>query len=706
MQTDLNNVLPAEACRKPDATAAAGNRQQNRVAFEPVRWPDGFCLSVRVCFDWALKGWKDLARVCKSRVAGGNQRHRQEMGYASRTHFGQSGPINVRKGTRCVPYLALMIFGVELLTFSGYLKAGEDVISPIDILSIYLRKLESEGDYSGPWEYVLARDLQRLLEDEAHKPLRQSFSAQNASTTYHGAYQNDNSTYTTEPGEPLPAGMNKTAWRLYKPTRDEHIVFNTFGSNRFGSELDTVLAVYSIEKSKRAKGFQLLKAVADNDNLDVPGQYSSNSLVQFDAVKGKIYAIQVGSKGQGGDVLLTAFSFPPEGGLTIQPFSVYDGYSYDCNLVVNYEFYHCDNASYIVHNSTAKTLTVTASTSFGNGFDVPEPFTLAPGAAVVKTFTYNNAFDKSTVKTLSGGFTLTGTAEDIEVARISMPARISVHALLVEEPKLELKSQARVLSGATGAVFTFPVEIKNSGNVPASGCYVTNGLNESTLQAAWAAYDPATKQTSGEANAPFDIPLGETVHILVGMRSFTDRLADPADYQSPVEIGCASASNYPNPGLFDLTNNVDFTTTVTQYPHLTLVKTMPETPVLNVSAPGKVFMATFKNNSKKTAKVTAVLEEQAYNEQTGEAEPFGVSVCTAKTKDAKCLASSNQKLALSIKKGKTVTIKVAVRYPQGRREFSAHQGVSLLLMHDYDNTGRIPAYIPLTGTTKALLQVP
>ncbi len=373
---------------------------------------------------------------------------------------------------------------------------------------------------------------------------------------------------------------------------------------------------------------------------------------------------------------------------------------------MNYEFYQCDSASYIVHNSTAKTLTVTASTGFGNGFDVPEPFTLAPGAAVVKTFTYNNAFDISTVKTLSGGFTLTGTADEIEVARISMPARISVHASPVEEPKLEIKSQARVLSGATGAVFKFPVEIKNSGSVPASGCYVTNGLSESTLQTGWAAYDPVTKQISGEANAPFDIAVGESVHILVGMRSFTDRLAEANSYQPAVEIGCASASNYPNPGQFDLTNIVDFTNTVTQYPNLSLVKTVPESPVLNVTATGKVFTATFKNNSKKTAKVTAVIEELSFNGQTGEDEPFGVSVCSAKTKDAKCLATSNKKLALSIKKGKTVTVKVAVRYPQGTREFSAHKGVTLFLKHDYDNTGRAPAYIPLTGTTKALLQVP
>ncbi len=327
MQTDHNHVLPTEACRKPDATAAVENCQHHRVAFEPVRWPDGFCLSVRVSFDWALSGWKDLARVCKSRAAGGNQRHRQAVGYASHTHFGQSGQNDGRRIPS--PAFVLAVCGILLMSLSGLVEAGKPQSETNNYLD-YLKYQGLDPELKDRFSHGFALGtLEGLIEKELNPSSKPALvKAQSSNNTLHGAYQNDNSTYTTEPGEPLPDGMDKTAWRLYIPTRDERIVFNTFGSNRFGNELDTVLAVYSVEKSKRAKGFQLLKAVADNDNLEVPGHYSNNSLVQFDAVKGKLYAIQVGSKGQGGDVLLTAFSFPPEGGLTIQPFSVYDGYNY------------------------------------------------------------------------------------------------------------------------------------------------------------------------------------------------------------------------------------------------------------------------------------------------------------------------------------------------------------------------------------------
>lgn len=544
---------------------------------------------------------------------------------------------------------------------------------------------------------------------------KQAIAKQPPNNTYHGAYQTDNSHYTTEPGEPLPNGMAYTSWRLYTPTRNERAVFNTYGSTPFGAELDTVLAVYRLDFSNGATGFKALKRVLVNDDKNIPGHFSGTSLVQFDAVKGERYVIQAGSKKNGVDLLLTGFTFPLSGGLTIQPLSIYSdygsggGYGYACNLIEKFDHdnYYCQDAGYIVHNSTAKTLTVTASTGFGNAFTVPKPFTLAPGAAVVKTFVYNRDFNNDTVRTLSGGFSFTGKTGSTLAAQISIPARITVHALLAVEPKLKLTAQPQALSGATGEVFTFPVAIKNTGTAPATGCYATSGYNENRLQTAWAAYDPATKKVTGEPYAPFDIAVGKTVNILVAMRSFTDRLADPFDYERPIEIGCASASNYPTPGQFDLTNNVDFTNTVTKYPRLTLVKTSPEYGTLGVSAPGRVFSASFRNDGSDTAEVTAVVDENSYNSSTGEDQPFGAAVCSAGTTAAACLASTAQELPLSIKPGKTAVVKVAVRYPAEAREFSPNQGVSLLLMHDYEVGGFVlPNYIPLAGTTKALLRKP
>lgn len=544
--------------------------------------------------------------------------------------------------------------------------------------------------------------------DAPPEPLRPKSPAQNSSNTYHGAYQTWTDQHTTELGEPLFNGMTRTSWRLYEPTRNERVVFNTYGSNRYGVELDTVLAAYRIDTTTGATGFGLLKRVAASDNKKIPGHFSGASLLQFDAVKGQRYLIQAGSKNQGGDLLLTAFSFPQAGGLTIQPLSLYaagGSYGYTCHLTVNYDFSGCEDTSYIVHNSTAKTLRVTAASSFGAGFTAPAPFTLAPGAVAVKTFKYNSAFDKRAVKTLSGRFTFTGKEGATVIARARMPAMVAVHGLPAEEPRLQLTAKAQVLAGATGDLFTFPVTVKNTGTVPATGCYVAPSFGATTLQATWAAYDPATGATTGPSYQPFDLKAGESKHILVAMRSFTSRLADPLNYEKPVEIGCASASaNLLKPtGAFDNANVIDMTNTVGRFPVMSLVNTSPTTGRLGVPSTGRVFTASFRNDSTETAVVTAKLDDTPlFDPNTFEEARFSVAVCPGSTPAADCLQSTTRELPLSVKAGKTVTVKVALKQPANIAGFEAFSGgVSLLLTQPFS-----PDYfyldVPLGGVTKAL----
>lgn len=606
--------------------------------------------------------------------------------------------------------------GILLMALNSQVLAG-NFVDPISGKWYYKFKNDDGNIEIKVADVVFVKSPLQAIPSKPNQEKKASQLAQVPNSIYHNAYQTDTSSFTKDTGEPLINGMTHTFGRFYKASRNERVVLNTYGSSSFSdvSGLDTVLVVYRIDFSNGATGVKALKRVAVNDNKNIPGHFSGASLVQFDAVKGEHYVIQVGSKNEGGDVLLTGFTFPPSGGLTIQPLSIYSdsssggGYGYACNLIEKFDHdnYYCQDAGYIVHNSTAKTLTVTASTGFGDAFIVPKPFTLPPGAAVVKTFVYNRDFNNDTARTLSGGFSFTGKAGSTVAAQITLPGRITVHAGLVAvEPKLKLTAKPQVLSGGTGEVFTFPVAIKNIGTVPATACYATIGYNENTLQTAWAAYDPVTQQVTGNANAPFDIAVGKTVNILVAMRSFTDRLADP-DSQRPIEIGCANASDYPNPGQFDLINNVDFTNTVTKYPKLTLVKTSPENSIFSVPAPGNVFSASFRNDGSDTAEVTAVVDENSYNNSTGEDQPFGVAVCSAAATVAACLASTAHELPLSIKPGKTAVVKVAVRYPAEVREFSPDRGVSLLLKHDYDTGGFVfPDYIPLTGTTKALVRKP
>ncbi len=115
------------------------------------------------------------------------------------------------------------------------------------------------------------------------KAASKSISAQYPSTIYHGAYLNDTTYgYTTEVGEPLLTGMTHTLWRYYVPSRNERVVFNTYGSTTFISpygELDTQLAVYRIDNSDGASGFKSYKRVAANDNKKITGGFSLGSLV-------------------------------------------------------------------------------------------------------------------------------------------------------------------------------------------------------------------------------------------------------------------------------------------------------------------------------------------------------------------------------------------------------------------------------------------
>ncbi|KJV05868.1 hypothetical protein [Methylocucumis oryzae] len=78
-------------------------------------------------------------------------------------------------------------------------------------------------------------------------------------SVYHNAYQIDTESFTTDVGEPLVTGMTRTFGRFYKATRNERVVLNTYGSTRFGSDLDTIIAVYRIDFSGGATGADALK---------------------------------------------------------------------------------------------------------------------------------------------------------------------------------------------------------------------------------------------------------------------------------------------------------------------------------------------------------------------------------------------------------------------------------------------------------------
>ncbi len=533
-----------------------------------------------------------------------------------------------------------------------------------------------------------AEPPERLFQKSAEKTAVVQFPGQ----IFHGVYQTYNRDFTIEPGEPTLYGkMQRTAWRSYVANRTGIITFNTYGSAIFGEVPDTVLAVYRVDTTN-----QLSKIVV-SDNTDVAGGGKKTSFVQFAAVKGAEYAIQIGSKDETGlDVLLTGFSLPPEGGLTVQPVSPYGGYIYTCNANVGNQ---CQDASYVVYNATPEPLEVKATSSLGPGVVLPLPFSLAPGAAAVKTFTFPAGFGGNAAHVISGGFTFTGKANSVLKARTTVAAIVALGAVGAPAATLKIKSESKLLSGPTGTLFVYGMAVTNAGTADLSGCYVAN--TDPVVERVWAEYDPLTREYTSEPYAPFAIKRGKTVNIAVGIRSMRDRIADQDD--SPLfGIACTSAAGFPVPGRLDLTNKVQFSSLVKKLTPITYVGSSPAAGILAVPPSGKVMTATFRNESSTAETFTIKLAERSIY-PLGDPKRFPMAVCLADVLDNKCLASTAAELTLKVQAGKTFSVKVGVKSPGEAPGFSPENiGLVLTVEQPYDKSDPFSFKVPISGFSKAL----
>src|SRR5262249_18787315 len=90
------------------------------------------------------------------------------------------------------------------------------------------------------------------------------------SSTYADTYALDNTGATLEQGEPTEGGiLTRSIWSRFSPTQNTRVVIHTFGS-----EIDTVLAVYT------GSAVNALTRVAGNNDFPVPGVSTNGSLVQ------------------------------------------------------------------------------------------------------------------------------------------------------------------------------------------------------------------------------------------------------------------------------------------------------------------------------------------------------------------------------------------------------------------------------------------
>ena len=425
----------------------------------------------------------------------------------------------------------------------------------------------------------------------------------------------NNSGASFEPGEPTQGGkMKKTVWAKLTPPQSQRVVIHTFGS-----DFNTVLAVYT------GQAVNALKLVSSNDDRTAPGLGSTHSLVQFNAIPDKQYNVQVGSKtGAEGDIFAAVFVFPPTGGLSAFMATVggaaWNSRDYVCN---NAHVVACGNPRFILHNSTNKTLTVTASSNIGSGVTAPGQFTIGPGQIKTAEFTFTAAFNKTTTRTVVGHFTFVGRDGATEVTRAQHRALIVVGNATVGNV-LRATVTPTVRAGGIGEAMPFDVKLTNTGSQTAIGCHARHDSSfSSRLKVTWRGINPSNGQYIGPLNQPFNIAAGQPVSFRAFVASQQSQLADP-EFPTPVTLDCANTE----PAPINLSNAFDLTALGIYRPvQVDVAKLAPSTDTLLVPAAGGVFRVSAMNRSATTSLRALAIYARPFDECCVAPKQFKVTIC-------------------------------------------------------------------------------
>ncbi len=462
----------------------------------------------------------------------------------------------------------------------------------------------------------------------------------------------NNTGATLDAGEPTEGGlMQKTVWANYKAPSDGRVVVHTFGS-----AMDTVLAAY------RGTALSSLVRLAGNDDTAVPGFAIANqSLVAFNVKAEKTYQLQAGAKDGGeGDIYFNTAVLPPGGGLTSFLATLagapYQGRDYICPLG-NGGRAACETPGFIVYNATSKTVTVSASSTLGAGLVAPSSFTLAPGAAAFKEFTFGPSFDATTVRAVTGEFVFTAKAGSKIVGRARHPALIYVKSDL-QPDVLELTPSPQIRSGEINKPQSFTVKLANTGGGGASGCFFASAY-QSRFKTEFQRINPSSAKPIGGLNDIFDVPPGGSRTFRVRTTSQEGHIADP-DVRGPVTATCTNTDDAP----LILINNFAASIAPNFKPAaITGKKLSPPSSLLVMSPSSSVNARFMVVNSGKTARLTARAE---YLRPPGETDPaflFTAQICRTATATGPCLAPMAGEVSFKAKKGRKYYFKMRITSP-------------------------------------------
>jgi hypothetical protein len=258
--------------------------------------------------------------------------------------------------------------------------------------------------------------------------------------------------------------------------------------------------------------------------------------VQFDAVAGTTYSIQVGSVGgQQGAISLNVFQFPPSGGLAA--FLALVGGSPVNNKDYVCETTTCFEPAFVLYNGSDQAAEVVSSTTFGTFFIPPAPVVLAPGAVTLLTFPAN-ANTNLTTRTLSGQFAFSGRVGGVQTIRSEYRGLILARGNAPSASILAATLPA-LRAGWLNQVLTAFGTVINTSTNDAIGCIVrTQGFSRSNIS--FQETDPLTNTAIGTPNQPVDIPAGKSKSFVFAIRSQGVELGDPT-FDGPVLFQCANA---------------------------------------------------------------------------------------------------------------------------------------------------------------------
>ncbi len=473
--------------------------------------------------------------------------------------------------------------------------------------------------------------------------------------TGQGTFVFNNFGYTKENGEPtFDNRMTKTGWGGLRLDHKARVVVHTFGSG-----FNTVLAAY------RGTTFANMVRVAGNDDRAVPGFSTNESLIRFDASANTDYRIQLGGRNNAeGLFAANVFVLPPTGGLSAYLLRQGSsgsarGADYDCSTNSNF---NCPDATYIVYNSTAKTLVVTASHNLGAGITPPPQFTLPPGALRAVTFTFTAGFNHANPRTVSGRFTFIGREGATVISQTFRPATIGVKPLGTLPNALSATLRPQLRAGLLNQPLAFELTLRNGAAVPLHGCYIHP--YDTYLNAVWQRITPADATPIGAFNAPATIPAGQSQTFVV----YLSKRASVFSYLPPAalwKIECADSAPLDQ----NLQSSFDAYARVHAAPPDVVANVLaPAADTLLVPAAGGVMRVAARNNG--VAGEIEVTPKYEYPVEDASNKRFTVTVCQLASANGACLSSPTASVTYTAAANAIRYFKVFVKRPAGDPGFA------------------------------------